>query len=1004
VSKKEQLKKLVEKFKNNEYYYKDSKNKYNETDTRNEHIDPLFELLGWDLHNKNNIRPSLREVMRENYLTSTSRPDYAFTLSGVKKFFVEAKKPSVPLLTDMESILQARRYGYNANHLIVILTNFDYLLIYDATIEPKDSDNPYTALLLAPVHYSEYEDKFEEIEKLISRETVYSGVFEKNLEYLVKRGVNMPIDEHFLKRIREWRMLLANQLYNTHPEYSLELISDLTQKFINQMIFLRICEDRNLPIYYNLKKTIENPQEVQGQLQKMFVDADRKYNSGLFDNDHIIFDLNNQIIMDIVEKLYRPQSPYEFSVIEANYLGEIYELFLAEKLIHNEDGSIGLTKKAENVNRDIVSTPSEIVKYMVEKTLSPLLEGKTPQEILKIKIADIACGSGIFLLEVLDYLIDYCTQWYEANDKEHLITGTEGMRHLPFDDKKMLLLSCVYGIDIDTNAVEAAKFSLLLKLLNNETEPTLASYKQILPDLDGNIKAGNSLVDSEMLIRLNLSDEIKNTIFPFDWEFDNNVQGFNVIIGNPPYVTTEDMNNVLPKKEVSIYKSKYMTSYKQFDKYFLFVERAIQKLQAGGVLCYIIPPKFSKIPSGVHLRELLTQNHYVSEFIDFGSTQLFGHKKILTYSSILTAKKEPQDEFTFEEVDDLQEWWANQKNPEQLKRKTFPNYVLSEAPWILVANSLHAQLLEKLYENSIKMIDITEVLNGIQTSAEDVYPFGKKEITKETDTHYEILRKGKSYNIEKQIVRPYFKPIGKERGKGSYDHEFPSMLLIFPYDADGILYNKETMQSRFPGTWEYLNDYYERLVPKHLSNSNKGRDVPHATSETWYHYGRSQHFKSFNNRDKLIVKVMKNSTPLYWMDRNDMLIASGGTAGYVAIARKDDSPYALEYIQAALSHPAYQTLSAIIGSDFEGGFNATGTAVLYDMPIRKINFNDARQVELYNDIIRSSQKIYDINDKLSVRQSKREEIHLQREKEQLIKRIQSHITEIYELDEIMKVL
>lgn len=1004
VNKKEELKKLVEKYRKNEKYYKEYRNKYNETDNRNEHIDPLLELLGWDIHNKRNIRPSLREVMRENYLTSTSRPDYAFTLSGVKKFFLEAKKPSVPIITDMESILQARRYGYNAKHLIVILTNFDYLLIYDATIEPNETDSPHTALLMSPVHYSEYEEKFEEIEKLLSRDTVYSGFFEQNLEYLVKRGIHMPIDELFLKQIREWRLLLANQLYKNHPNYSMNVISDLTQKFINQMIFLRICEDRNLPIYYNLQKTIEDPNTIQTQLLRLFEEADRKYNSGLFNNDHIIFDLDNQIIMDIVKKLYRPQSPYEFSIIEANYLGEIYELFLAERLVLEENETVSLTKKAENINRDIVSTPPEIVKYMVNKTVSPLVEGRTPNEILELRIADIACGSGVFLLEVLDYLIDYCTRWYEENEVEYLIPGEDGTGYLPFEDKKNILLSCIYGIDIDPNAVEAAKFSLLLRLLNNETEPTLKSYTRILPDLDDNIQSGNSLIDTEMLSKLKLDDEKRNEIFPFNWKFANGVKDFHVIIGNPPYVTTEDMINILPDKEVAIYKSKYQTSYKQFDKYFLFVERAIQKLQKDGTLCYIIPPKFSKIPSGVELRRLLTNDHYVSEFVDFGSTQLFGHKKVLTYSSILTVRKEPQEEFTFEEVDDLQEWWANQDDPDLLKRKKFPSYVISDAPWTLVTDPNRALLIEKLYNNSVKLKDITEVLNGIQTSAEDVYPFSKREIISETDSHYEIKRNGKEYQIEKGIVRPYFKPIGKEKGKGSYDHEIPSTLLIFPYDTNGNLYNQETMESRFPGTWEYLKDHYDRLVPKHISPNKKGRDVPHATADTWYHYGRSQHFKSFNNRKKLIVRVMKNAAPLYWIDRYDMLIASGGTAGYVAIAQKEDSKYELEYIQAILSHPAYQILSSIIGSDFDGGFNATGTAVLYDMPIRKINFDNPQQVGLYNKIVGLAREIYDINDKFSIKLSKREELNLKREKEQCIEEIHNLVTKLYDLEDTMKLL
>ena len=276
-----------------------------------------------------------------------------------------------------------------------------------------------------------------------------------------------------------------------------------------------------------------------------------------------------------------------------------------------------------------------------------------------------------------------------------------------------------------------------------------------------------------------------------------------------------------------------------------------------------------------------------------------------------------------------------------------------------------------------------------------------KEIIDETEDYFEIAKNGKTYQIEKGIVRPYFKPIGKERGKGTYDYEIPRMYLIFPYDINGKIIDKETMETEFPGTWEYLKDNYDRLLPKQLSPSKKGRDVKHATPDTWYHYGRSQHLASFNNRDKLIVRVMKNEVPLYRMDKNDMLIASGGTAGYVAIAQKEDSPYALEYIQAVLSHPSYKILSSIIGSDFEGGFNATGTAVLYDMPVRKIDFENQEQVYLYNDIVESARKIYQINDKLPTKLSKKEKTALLRERSALIRKINDNVTKLYGLEELM---
>ena len=149
--------------------------------------------------------------------------------------------------------------------------------------------------------------------------------------------------------------------------------------------------------------------------------------------------------------------------------------FLTEQLVLLDNNTIGLGKKKDCQNRSVVTTPTEIVKYMVEKALANVCVGKTPTEILNIKVADIACGSGIFLEEVFDYLQDYCVQWYiNAGQTEHLVEIGVDLYKLPLEEKKAILCSCIYGIDIDIHAVEVAKFSLLIKLIDDETAPSVA--------------------------------------------------------------------------------------------------------------------------------------------------------------------------------------------------------------------------------------------------------------------------------------------------------------------------------------------------------------------------------------------------------------------------------------------------------------------------------------------------------------------------------------------------
>ena len=126
-----ELQNLVDRFHANIDFYKDAKNAYNEHSCRIEYIDRFLKLLGWDVANEKGLAPQYREVIAENYSTRTDRPDYTITLRGVPKFFVEAKKPAVDITRVAAPAIQTRKYGWNAKHRLAVLTNFEYLAIYD---------------------------------------------------------------------------------------------------------------------------------------------------------------------------------------------------------------------------------------------------------------------------------------------------------------------------------------------------------------------------------------------------------------------------------------------------------------------------------------------------------------------------------------------------------------------------------------------------------------------------------------------------------------------------------------------------------------------------------------------------------------------------------------------------------------------------------------------------------------------------------------------------------
>mgnify|MGYP004563162361 FL=1 len=991
------LNNLINRFSSSLDYYKNPRNNYNEHSCRIEYIDPLLKLLGWDVANERGLAPQYREVIAENYSTHTDRPDYTMTLRGVAKFFVEAKKPAVDITRVTDPAFQTRKYGWNANHRIAVLTNFEYLAIYDTCYIPKEEDGCAVARYRI-FHFTEYADRYDEIVSLISRDVVYTGEFDRYLDdnFPATGGEKQQVDFLFLKQINEWRVSLSNELYKKGGRYqSLEVLNDVVQEFINQIVFLRICEDKNLPLYHKLQDTVTEPEQLQAKLEELFRSADHRYNSGMFSGDNIVFDLSSTVITEMIKGLYYPQSPYLFNIIEPNLLGKIYEMFLTEQLVLLPDGTIGLGKKRACLNRSVVTTPTEIVKYMIEKTLSKACEGKTPAEILDVHIVDIACGSGIFLEEAFSYLQNYCVQKYLANgDQEHLIEIGNGSYKLPLDEKKRILRSCIYGIDIDIHAVEVAKFSLLIKLIENETAPSVADETPILPDLSTNILFGNSLVSSEELQGIRVSADELIELAPFDWNSINNGNPFSVIIGNPPYVNTEGMHALLPIPEVEIYKKKFKTSHKQFDKYFIFIEQAVRKTAENGYICYIVPNKFFKIGAGEKLRALISKDQMLVSLDDFGDAQLFEDKTI--YSSILLLQKTKQDTFVYSSIDSANRLWAG----EEVNKIELSASILNKLPWRLTTDMDFLAMLQKLDQISVPLTKHTEIFNGIQTSAErptPIYWFSSEDIIAEYQDTIEIRRDGHNYTIEKSILRPYFKPTRQdERGLNSYSVLQTDKRIIFPYDGAGHLIPIDEMKASYPGTYAYLEAYYDRLVPKCVSDSGI-RDVPNATADTWYQYGRTQALTAFINTPKLIVGVLSKD-PMYVLDKNDILIASGGTAGYCAVSKKADSPYALEYIQAWLSNPITERILEIVGSDFEGGFIARGTFVLSTLPFVELDFGNAIQKGIYDRVVEASREIYDINTTLSTQPARRISTLLQARKDALIKEIEELIAKVYQLD------
>lgn len=942
------IQQLIQKYKAERDYY--LSNKYNETLLRSDFLDPLFELLGWDIKNNFGKPTNEREVILEEPLKANAnehskKPDYTFRLFSERKFFLEAKKPCVSIETNNDSAKQIRRYGFTAKLKISVLSNFEYLIIYDTSAKVEKDDN-FQKALVKKYHYTEYEDKFDEIKQLLGHESVYSGSFETEWKEIESKINQFSVDNLFLNQINEWRKALGSEIYKYDSKIDEQQLNDIVQSYLNRVLFLRVCEDRNLEDYQTLLKFATENDFVA--LIKKFKEADKRYNSGIFDQllkDKIVENISS-VFWTIIKQLYYPDSPYSFSVFSSDILGSIYEIFLSEKLTIQDD-SVILIRKPENIDRDIITTPTFIISDILRNTVLKKCEGKTDKEILKLKFADISCGSGAFLLELFQLLNDILIDYYLKNEKSKLIQTNINTYKLPFEIKRQILLNCIYGVDKDYNAVEAAKFGLLLKLLEDEDTNSTNKTKPVLPDISENIFFGNSLLNPKQVT--NKKDQV--IINPFDFS----KLRFDVIVGNPPYMKSEDMKNITPL-ELPLYKTNYDSAYKQFDKYFLFLEQGINLLADDGILGYIVPSKFTKVGAGKKLRELLADNEYLHSVVSFGANQVFADKT--TYTCLLILNKKPQKTFQYAEVRSLKSWKV--REPEAAKYGSKKTGELDSEVWVLVPPELN-NAYNKIVSQSVKLNDLVgsdNIFNGIQTSANDVYIFTP---TKDDKKHFYFTKKGVDYKIEKEITKPYFQTSSGEDNLYTYRTFKPNARVIYPYEPSktGVdVIPLTTIQKKFPLAYDYLQTHKTNL-------NNSKRDIkpePKSKNE-WHRYGRHQSLDSCGLPSKIIVGVLSVGDK-YAIDVHGTLISSGGTAGYCVVAIPTTSDYSIYYIQAILNSKYLEWFSALYGEVFRGGYIARGTKVLKNLPIKKIDFSNAKQKALHDKIVETQKELISIYDQI----------------------------------------
>jgi|AMWB02.1.fsa_nt_gi hypothetical protein len=654
----QKISELVERFE--EQYSSYKKSEYNETLTRRDFIDPFFKALGWDMDNEQGYAEAYREVIHEDRLkigTATKAPDYSFRLAGGKRlFFVEAKKPGVSVKDEIQPAYQVRRYGWSAKLPISIITDFEELSIYDCTVKPNPADKASVARI-GYLTFHEYLTKFDFLWDKFSKERVLKGSFDKYVQSDTQKKGTTTVDKEFLQSLDRWRTYLATSISWNNKELGEDEINFAVQQTIDRIIFLRIAEDRSVEPYGNLKHALSHGDYYQN-LFEQFRKADEKYNSGLFDfhKDRICEHLriDNKVIKTLINEMYYPECPYEFSVLSVEILGSAYEQFLG-KVIRITPAHHAKIEEKPEVRKagGVYYTPQYIVEYIVKNTVGKLVEGKTPAEVSELKIVDPACGSGSFLIGAYQYLLDWHKSYYTNNLTPGPSPGRRGGKsnvltpdgYLTTAEKKRILLNNIYGVDIDVNAVEVTKLSLLLKCLEGETEASIQQQfslwnERVLPTLDNNIKSGNSLIDTDFY-SAELDFGLEKKIKPFNWQnaFPEVFKqgGFDAVIGNPPYLGGRDWKEE-NGNAYDYFVSKYQVAEYQFDIYALFWEAGINLLKPNGLIGFITPNTWLNNQSNKKLRAYILRKTSILKVVDYSKIKVFDQATVLPIITILENK------------------------------------------------------------------------------------------------------------------------------------------------------------------------------------------------------------------------------------------------------------------------------------------------------------------------------------------------------------------------------
>jgi len=1053
IQAKSRIEKLVAYFEKNIHQLKAPS--FNETQTRNQLIDPLFEALGWDVHNTSMKPLYLQEVVPEgrvkttfgkeskeqtvlfraketlgkeykeyssildyiaedeykaNSKEATKKPDYRFRIKGQTKFFLEAKKPSVDLIKSQDAIFQVKRYGFSGRVPVAILTNFEEFRVFDCTQKPLYEKPKLGIIKDFDFVCANYLDRFDQLFDTFSRDAVEAGSLDAlTTKLLQKRTGDFALDKTFLEDLSRWRIELARDIAK-HPRNRRKLndytLNESVQRILDRIVFFRVCEDREIEVENTLLAILRMWKDRPGVslyslLNQLFQQRRSLYNGLLFSpHECEELEVGDKVLLEILENLNYPFSPYHFNEIGVEILGSIYEKFLG-KTIHLTAKTVRVDEKPEvRKAGGVYYTPQYIVNYIVDNTVGELLYGErnplqrrgddevvgvgqkdvlsqlplllSPRQVAKLKIIDIACGSGSFLLGAFQKLIEYHIEWYRTHPKDiqtvngvpDAYTDANGNLHISSRKKRDILVNNIYGVDIDRQAVEVTQMSLYLKVLEGENaetlnpQMTLALKEVYLPVLTDNIKCGNSLIGTDFAAQGDFFDVDKaRKINAFDWETEflaifqkrsfpnasigNPEQsvdsrqkragmtegaggGFDCVIGNPPYVRMEEL------KEIKEYlKQNFDSHNERSDLYSYFIEKGHKLLRRNGRFGMIISNKFLRANYGKPLRRFIAGFAAIEKVVDFAGLPVFQGatvRTIVLITSLRTKNGQPirySPPVSSERFEILAKGSIDVENAIADMTYDISQSGLGENGWSFGERSCQ-ELMERLRKDFISLSSYCSgrIFMGVKSGLTEAFVI-------DSQTRTKILKQDKTCG---EIIKPFLN--GRDVRK--YSIESKELFLVYTFHGINI--------KKYPAVEQHLKPFKPQLQKR-------------ATDQSWYELQQPQErFSKYMEEAKIIFPDIATE-PRFALD--DFGFYGSNTTYFIPLR----DLYLLGLLNSKVGNSYFVQTCAGLEGKHENYLRFFGQ-YLEGFPVRTIDFTKPEEKKMHDDLVALVDKMLELHKQL----------------------------------------